>query len=112
MIFGIKTKKDRKIEELKEENALLHERLKTMLSETHIIHEPVELKPIISRYVVSRLHSIPASFIRRSLSHQLADYLDHDDDVKVIYEMLPDGNIAYSMEINIVKGCNNDIYRN
>lgn len=103
MIFGIKTKKDREIEELKEEIALLHGQLKTMLSEPCIIHRPVELKPIISRYVVSRLQSIPASFIRRSLSNQLADYLDHDDDVKVISEMLPDGNIAYSMEINIVK---------
>ena len=103
MIFGIKTKKDREIEELKEEIALLHGQLKTTLSEPPIIHRPAELKPIISRYVVSRLQSTPASFIRRSLCYQLADYLEHDEDVKVISEMLPDGNIAYSMEIYIVK---------
>ena len=103
MIFGIKTKKDREIEELREEIALLRGQLKTTLSEPHIIHRSVELKPIIARYVVVGRSHAPASFIRHLLSHQLADYLDHDDDVKVISEMLPDGDIAYSMEINIVK---------
>lgn len=103
MIFGIKTKKDRKIEELKEEIALLHGQLKTTLSEPPIIHRSVELKPIIARYVVCRLQSTPASFMRRCLCYQLAGYLEHDEDVKVISEMLPDGDIAYSMEINIVK---------
>lgn len=59
MIFGIKTKKDRKIEKLKEEIALLHGQLKTTLSEPPIIHRSVELKPIIARYVVCRLQSTP-----------------------------------------------------
>lgn len=103
MIFGIKTKKDREIEELKEEIALLHGQLKVTLSEPHIIHRSVELKPIIARYVVFGLQSTPASFIRRSLCYQLADYLEHDEGMKVIAEKLPDGDIAYTMKINIVK---------
>lgn len=103
MIFGIKTKKDREIEELKEEITLLHGQLKTTLSEPSIIHRPVELKPIIARYVAVGIQSTPASFIRRSLCYQLADYLEHDENVKVIPEKLPDGDIVYSMKINIVK---------
>lgn len=103
MIFGVKTKKDREIEELKDEIALLHGQLKTALSESPVIHRHIEGKPIISRYVVDRLQYIPAPVIRRSLCYQLADYLEHDKDVKVVSEMLPDGDMAYSIEINVVK---------
>lgn len=103
MIFRIKTKKDREIEELKEEITLLHGQLKTTLSEPPIIHRPVEAKPIVARYVVFGKQYTPASFIRRSLCYQLADYIEHDKDVKVVQEKLPDGDIAYSIEINVVK---------
>lgn len=104
MIFGIKTKKDREIEELKDEVTFLRCELKTALNEPPIIHKPVEVKPIVARYyVVSRQQYPPASCIRRYLCSQLADYLEHDEDMKVVSEKLPDGNIAYSIEINVVK---------
>lgn len=103
MIFGIKTKKDREIEELKDEVTFLRCELKTALNEPPIIHRPVEVKPIIARYVVFGHQYTPASYIRRSLCYQLADYIEHDKDMKVVSEKLPDGNIAYSIEINVVK---------
>ncbi len=103
MIFGIKTKKDREIEELKDEVTFLRCELNTALSEPPIIHRPIEVKPIISRYVIFGNQYSPASFIRRYLCHQLADYIEHDKDVKVVSEKLPDGGIAYSIEINVVE---------
>ena len=103
MIFGIKTKKDREIEELKDEVTFLRCELNTALNEPPIIHRPVNVKPIIARYVVFGNQYTPTSFIRRSLCGQLADYIEHDEDVKVVSEKLPDGDIAYSIEINVVK---------
>lgn len=104
MIFGIKTKKDREIEELKDEVTFLRCQLKTALNEPPVIRRHAEVKPIVAHYyVVSGQQYPPASCIRRYLCSQLADYLEHDEDVKVVSEMLPDGYIAYSMEINVVK---------
>lgn len=103
MIFGIKTKKDREIEELKDEVTFLRCQLKTALNEPHIIHRPVNVKPIVARYVVVGKQYSPASFIRHYLCYQLADYLEHAEDVKVVSEKLPDGDIAYSIEINVVE---------
>ena len=104
MIFGIRTKKDREIEELRDEVTFLRGELKTALNEPPIIHRPGEVKSIVARYyAMSGQQYPPASFIRRSLCYQLAEYIEKDKDVKVVSEKLPDGDVAHSIEINVVR---------
>ena len=113
MIFGIKTKKDKQIEELqlinKElQNALEEEKMRkqsTRFIQTPVMTSSIGASYILDRYDESIIHeSYIKSILARSLSEELIKRGLPIEKVK-----LDNGNVEYKVRLKVIV---NDLYRN
>lgn len=104
MIFGIKTKKDKKIEELQKEID------KLKFQPPKIIERPISVSTIGASYILDKYEEsiIPESYIKsilaRSLSEELIERRLPIEKVK-----MDNGDVEYRVRLKVIL---NDIYRN
>ena len=104
MIFGIKTKKDKKIEELQKEiDKLKFQPLK-------IIEQPISVSTISASYAVDKWNKgiVQESWIKGILANSLAEELMRRGLPMEKVEM-NNGNAEYKVRVRLIV---NDIYRN
>lgn len=104
MIFGIKTKKDKKIEELQKEI----DKLKFQPSK--IIQQSIQSTFIGASYVVDKRDKaiIQESWIKGILANMLAEELIKRG-LPIEKVKMDDGNVEYRVRLKVIL---NDIYRN
>ena len=104
MIFGIKTKKDKKIEELQKEiDKLKFQPLK-------IIEQPISVSTIGASYVLDKWNKdiIQESWIKGILANRLAEELIRRG-LSVEKVKMDNGDVEYKVRLKVIL---NDIYRN
>ena len=104
MIFGIKTKKDKKIEELQKEiDKLKFQPLKS-------IGLPVSVSTIGASYVLDKLDTaiVPESYIRAVLANMLAKELIRAR-LPIEKIKMDNGDVDYKVKLKVIL---NDLYRN
>lgn len=113
MIFGIKTKKDKQIEELqvinKElQNALEEEKMRKQ--STQFIRVPIMTSTIGASYILDRYDEsiLPESYIKSILARRLSEELIKSG-LPIEKVKLDNGNVSYKVRLKVVV---NDIYRN
>lgn len=104
MIFGIKTKKDKKIEDLQKEL----DRLK--FQPPKIIEQPIQCTTIGASYVVDRRdkHIIQESWIKGILADMLVQEFIRRG-LPVEKSKMDNGDVEYKVRLKVIL---NDIYRN
>ncbi|MFQ9442798.1 MAG: hypothetical protein ACLR1A_07785 [Eubacterium ventriosum] len=113
MIFGIKTKKDKQIEELqvinKElQNALEEEKMRKQ--STQFIRVPILTSPIGASYILDKYEEsiIPESYIKSILARSLSEELIKRG-LPIEKVKLDNGDVEYRVRLKVIL---NDIYRN
>lgn len=114
MIFGIKTKKDKQIEELqvinKElQNALEEEKMRKQ--STQFIRVPIPTFPIGASYILDKYYDesiIPESHIKSILARSLSEELIKRG-LPIEKVKMDNGDVEYRVRLKVIL---NDIYRN
>lgn len=113
MIFGIKTKKDKQIEELqvinKElQNALEEEKMRKQ--STQFIREPILTSLIGASYISDRYDEsiIPESYMKSILAKRLSEELIKRG-LPIEKVKMNNGNVEYKVRLKVIV---NDLYRN
>lgn len=106
MIFGIKTKKDKKIEELQKEI----DNLKCTLPMPKIINQPIMISTIGASHLLDRYDesTIPESYIKSILARSLSEELIKRG-LPIEKVKMDNGNVEYKVRLRVIV---NDIYRN
>lgn len=104
MIFGIKTKKDKKIEELQRELNNLK------LQPSKIIEKPIQCTTIGASYILDKYEEsiIPESYIKSILARSLSEELIKRG-LPIEKVKMDNGNVEYKVRLRVIL---NDIYRN
>lgn len=104
MIFGIKTKKDKKIEELQRE---LNE---LKLQPSKIIEKPIQCTTIGASYILDKYNKafIQESWIKGTLANMLAKELI-ERRLPIEKVKMDNGGVEYRVRLKVIL---NDIYRN
>lgn len=104
MIFGIKTKKDKKIEELQRELN------KLKLQPPRIIEKPIQYTTIGASYILDKYNTafIQESWIKGILASRLSEELIKTG-LPIEKIKLYNGNVEYRVRLKVIL---DDIYRN
>lgn len=104
MIFGIKTKKDRKIEELQRE---LNE---LKLQPSKIIEKPIQCTTIGASYILDKWNKgiVQESWIKGILANRLVKELT-ERELPIEKVKMDNGNEEYKVRLKVIL---DDIYRN
>lgn len=104
MIFGIKTKKDKKIEELQKEID------KLKFQPPKIIEQPIQCTTIGASYIVDKWdkHIIQESWIKGILADMLVQEFIRRG-LPVEKSKMDNGDVEYKVRLKVIL---NDIYRN
>lgn len=104
MIFGIKTKKDKKIEELQRELNNLK------LQPSKIIEKPIQCTTIGASYILDKYEEsiIPESYIKSILARSLSEELIKRG-LPIEKVKMDNGNVEYKVRLKVIL---NDLYRN
>lgn len=97
MIFGIKTKKDKKIEELQRELN------KLKLQPPRIIEKPIQCTTIGASYILDKYNTafIQESWIKSVLASRLSEELTKRG-LPIEKIKLDDGNVAYRVRLEVI----------
>ena len=106
MIFGIKTKKDKKIEELQREI----DNLKCTLPMPKIIEQPIMISTIGASHLLDKYEEsiIPESYIKSILARSLSEELIKRG-LPIEKVKMDNGNVEYKVRLKVIV---NDLYRN
>lgn len=104
MIFGIKTKKDKKIEELQKEID------KLKFQPLEIIEQPISVSTIGASYVLDKCDKaiVQESWIKGILTNMLAEELIRRG-LPIEKVKMGNGDVEYQVRLEVIL---NDIYRN
>lgn len=104
MIFGIKTKKDKKIEELQKEID------KLKFQPPKIIEQPISVSTIGASYILDKYNKafIQESWIKRTLANMLAEELI-ERRLPIEKVKMDNGDVEYRVRLKVIL---DDIYRN
>lgn len=104
MIFGIKTKKDKKIEELQRELN------KLKLQPSKIIEKPIQCTTIGASYILDKWDKavVQESYIKSILARRLSEELIKRG-LPIEKVKMDNGNVEYKVRLKVIL---DDIYRN
>ena len=104
MIFGIKTKKDKKLEELQKEID------KLKFQSPKIIEQPISVSTIGASYILDKYNKafIQESWIKGTLANMLAKELI-ERRLPIEKVKMDNGDVEYRVRLKVIL---NDIYRN
>lgn len=99
-MFGIKTKKDKKIKELQKEI----DRLKIMLIPTRITYQNADAKTLCSEYTlpIEALEAIPEEHIKKVLANEMLEAVEENMEIEYTTDKFRQLAI-YTAKLKIVK---------
>lgn len=99
-MFKIKTKKDKKIEELQKEI----DRLKTMFIPTTITYQNVDVNTLCSEFTlpIEALEAIPEEHIKKVLANKMLEAVEENLEIEANDDMLRNFKV-YRAELRVVK---------